>query len=223
MSSRSEYAEGKRDTSFFTIDPKKTALLIIDMQEAFLRPGASFEAPDGRKIIPNIEKLLNLSRQLHITVVWTQSDHSWPHSGILTKKFPVIMTNKILWRGIDPAFEIYREMPRPMQNEFRVVKHKYDAFYGTDLDEILRALKIETVIITGVTTEICCETTARSAFIRDYQVVFTSDGTATPLPEAHKATLAVMANMFARVMSINEVIGEIKEQAVQLQQQTIAS
>jgi ureidoacrylate peracid hydrolase len=197
--------------AFFKIDPKKSALLIIDMQEGFLAVGAPIELPAGREIIPNIERLLKVCRELKVPVVWTQTDHSPPYAGGVLKKFPDI--HKVLGKNNTQYFPIYKDMPKQLENEFRVVKHKYDIFSGTDLDELLRTLKVETVIITGVATEVCCETAARNAFMRDYQVVFTSDGTASPFPDSHKATLKTLGMYFARVMEINDVIEELKKEA----------
>ena len=70
-------------------------------------------------------------------IVWTQSDHSAPFGGVMLKKFPTIREDKYLWKG-QPSFELYENMPPPEETEYRVVKHKYDAFFETDLDSILR-------------------------------------------------------------------------------------
>ena len=91
------------------------------------------------------------------------------------------------------------------------MKHKYDAFFETDLDAILRNCAVETVIITGTATNICCDTTARSAFCRDYQVAFLSDATATFDDEMHEATLKTMELLFGRVMTTDEVLAEMEE------------
>src|SRR5471030_3007682 len=129
-------------------------------------------------MMPNLERILGFGREHRLQIVWTQSDHSAPFSGIMLKKFPTIREDKYLWKG-QPSFELYADMPAPIEGEYRVVKHKYDAFFETDLDSILRNLHIKTMIIVGTATNVCCESTARSGFFRDYQIAFPSDCNAT--------------------------------------------
>jgi len=87
-----------------------------------------------------------------------------------------------------------------------IIKSQYDAFYDTNLHEILRKNNIEQVIITGVMTHLCCETTARSAFIRGYNVFFPIDGTATYNEDFHNATLTNLAHGFANITLINNLM-----------------
>jgi nicotinamidase-related amidase len=116
----------------------------------------------------------------------------------------------VCWPGHE-SFDYYADMPQPAEGEFQVVKHKYDAFFETDLDAILRNSRVETVIITGTATNICCDTTARSAFCRDYQVAFLSDATASFDDEMHEATLKTMELLFGRVMTTDELLSEMEE------------
>ena len=94
-------------------------------------------------------------------------------------------------------------------------KPRYGAFHSTDLELILRRKGIDTVIITGICTNVCCETTAREAAVRDFKVLFTSDGTATfPIgnlsaEEIQRATCASLSLVFAQVLSVDEVIAKI--------------
>jgi ureidoacrylate peracid hydrolase len=94
-------------------------------------------------------------------------------------------------------------------------KPRYGAFHGTDLDLILRARGIDTVIVSGIATNICCETTAREAAQRDYRVLFLSDGTATkemngvPAAELQRATCASLAMVFAQVLTIDEAVAKL--------------
>ncbi len=194
---------------FFALSAKTTALLVIDMQNEFVEAGAHYTAhPTSLEIIPNIDQIVSFARQHSMPVVWTQSDHSFPYGGLLLKKYPPIAKQNVLWHGTR-SFEIYRNMSQPLQGEYRVVKHKYDAFYGTDLEIILRNLKMESIIITGISTDVCCESTARSAFFRDYQVAFISDATATFNPEAHQATLRAIDTFFGRVVTTAELLNEL--------------
>lgn len=190
---------------YFEIDPATTALLVIDMQNSFIAPGAVFEAPKGREIIPNIDRLVLAARDVGCPVIWTQSDHSPPGGGLILDRHPVIRATTELWAG-DPTFDLFPEMVQPLADEHRVVKHKYDAFHDTDLDRALRNLGCDTVVITGVATEICCESTARAAFFHDYKVVFVADATGAFDPDIQDATCERMNAMFARAMATAEVL-----------------
>jgi ureidoacrylate peracid hydrolase len=128
----------------------------------------------------------------------------------MLKKFPTIREDRELWKG-EPSFDLYPEMVQPAPGEFRVVKHKYDAFWETDLDAILRNSGVDTVIVAGTATNICCESTARSAFFRDYQVVFVSDCTASFDQGMHDAALKTIDVFFGRVMTTDEALVEMQE------------
>jgi nicotinamidase-related amidase len=97
-----------------------------------------------------------------------------------------------------------------LPQEYRIVKHKFDVFYETDLESILRNLGLDTLIITGVATEICCETAARSAICRDIKVAFATDGCATLDPNEQEASIKRIGMMFGRTMKSDEIIAELK-------------
>jgi nicotinamidase-related amidase len=117
--------------------------------------------------------------------------------------------------------EIYDEL-KPQPGDLVVAKPRYSAFYGTDLEAILRSKGIDTLIISGTVTNVCCESTTRDAFSRDDKVIFLSDGNAAgDLPdmgfgpvsaeEIQKVVLTVLAMCFAQVSSIDQVIAEIEQ------------
>lgn len=195
---------------FFTIDPRRCALIIIDMQNAFVAEGAPFETPEARAMIPRLERLIRCARELQIPIVWTQSDHRPPYGGLMLRKFPAIVKEHVLWQG-ESSFQMYPDMLQPREGalEHRIVKHKFDAFFETDLDAILRYHRVDTVIITGTATNACCESTARSAFMRDYKVVFPSDANATFDESMHRATLVNIDLLFGRVLTTEELLAEI--------------
>ena len=199
---------------FFTIDPARCALIVIDMQNAFVAEGAPFETPGARAMIPRLEQLIGCAREVQMPIVWTQSDHRPPYGGLMLRKFPAIANERVLWQG-EPSFQIYPAMIQPREGplECRIVKHKFDAFFETDLDAILRYHRIDTVIITGTATNACCESTARSAFMRDYKVVFPSDANATFDEAMHRATLANIDLLFGRVLTTEELLAEIGARA----------
>lgn len=197
---------------FFKADPRSTALIVIDMQNAFVDEGAAFETPPARAMIPLLERLIQFARAQKMPVIWTQSDHRPPYGGLMLRKFDAIGKRHAIWSG-DPSFEMYPHMLQPQEGpgEYRIVKHKYDSFFETGLDAILRYHKIETVVITGTATNVCCESTARAAFMRDYQVLFPRDTNATFDEAMHEATLRNIEMFFGRVLSTQEVLDELEQ------------
>jgi nicotinamidase-related amidase len=196
---------------FFAIEPRRCALIVIDMQNAFVAEGAVFETPTARAMIPRLEHLIQVARATTIPIVWTQSDHRPPYGGLMLRKFPPIAEDHILWQG-EPSYDMYPHMLQPREGrlEYRIVKHKFDAFFETDLDAILRYHDVDTVIITGTATNACCESTARSAFMRDYKVVFPSDLNATFDDAMQQATLKNIDLLFGRVVSSDELLAEME-------------
>jgi nicotinamidase-related amidase len=196
---------------YFAIDAHRCALIVIDMQNAFVAEGAPFETPGARAMLPCLERLIQFARRAEVPIVWTQSDHRPPYGGMMLHKFPAIARDRVLWQG-EPSFEMYPHMLQPHEGklEYCIVKHKFDAFFETDLDAILRYHQVDTVIITGTATNACCESTARSAFMRDYKVVFPSDLNATFDDAMHQATLKNIDLLFGRVLSSDELLSEIE-------------
>jgi isochorismate hydrolase len=95
-------------------------------------------------------------------------------------------------------------------NDTTLPKKRYSAFFGTDLDKVLRSRGIRDLIISGVMTNLCCETTARDAFMKDYRVFFLIDGTATRRSELHLATLKNLGFGFAYLLTCDELIQKLK-------------
>jgi len=204
----------------FEISPKNTCLLIIDTTNAFLKPGAPMEVPDGRHLIPKLKRLMDVCREKDLMIIFTT--HAYRQNGCdmgLHAAFrPEIETMGILREG-KPDTEFYDEL-RPAKNDIVIVKRRYSAFIGTELDLILRCNKIDTLMISGVLTHVCCECTARDARMRDYKVIFLSDGTADrgiadmgwgeiSAGEVQKYVLTIMASHFAEVLPVDEVISRL--------------
>jgi biuret amidohydrolase len=200
-----------------SIDPMKTALIVVDMQNDFVAPGAPMETPAGRTMLPNLKRAIGFCRGQGIPVIYTAHAHRRDgcDMGRFADLWPPIRTRAGLVDG-EPGVEIYPEIA-PQADELVIKKHRYSAFYGTDLEIILRGRGVETVIITGVTTENCCHATARDALFRDYKVVFLSDATATfdypdvgqgsmSADEVHHATLIILSVSTAHVMTTDEFI-----------------
>jgi biuret amidohydrolase len=197
------------------IDPTKTAVIVVDMQNDFVADGAPMETPAARAMVPKLAEALNICRGAGARVIYTAHVHRRDGSDMgLFNMHPPIASRSALVDGT-PGVDIYSALA-PAPGEHVIKKHRYSGFFGTDLDIILREWGIDTVIVSGTTTENCCLATARDAMFRNYRVVFLSDATATydypdrgfgPMPNAdvHHATLVILAASTAHVMSVAEM------------------
>jgi len=203
-------AVGRKDP-VFKIKPNSSALLVIDMQRDFLCEGAPLEGYKCRDIVPNVKRLIEFSRENGIPVIWAIHVHR-SHGGdmgLMEEMWPKTgPRGGGLVKG-KPGARIYEGLPQPLESEILIEKHRYSAFYQTDLELHLRSLGVDTLIITGMHTNICCQTTARDGFMRDFKIVLVSDGVASFTPELHNAGLVDIAVAFGRVLSTDEVIKEL--------------
>ncbi len=201
------------------IDPGKTALIVVDMQNDFVAPGAPLEQPAGRAMLPHLQRALACCREQGIPVIYTAHVHrpGGYDQGLLAHA-PAIGRGDALVDG-SPGVAIFPEVA-PRDGEIVISKHRFSAFHGTDLEIVLRGLGVNTVVITGVTTENCCHATARDAFFRDFQVVFLADATATSgypdlgygrmsADEVHRATLVILARDTADVIPTETFIARV--------------
>jgi ureidoacrylate peracid hydrolase len=156
------------------VKPEKTAVLVIDMSNAFVGPGAFVEM--GNKFAPKLGGFLDICRGKGLRVIYTT--HTYRADGAdKTAVSRLVSPPGVLVDGTSDV-EIYAPCA-PKADDIVIKKHFYSGFYGTELDIILRSLGIETVVITGVCTDVCCFATARDAFFRGYGVVILSDLTGT--------------------------------------------
>lgn len=204
------------------INPGSTAVIVIDMQNDFIAPGAPLETPMGMELMPRLQKLLGHARQTGMKVIFTAHAHrrNGCDMGLFGEIYPPIQ-NQVGLVDETAGVDIYPEVA-PQRDEVVIKKHRYSAFFGTDLDIILRTRKIDTVVITGVTTENCCHATARDAMFHGYKVAFISDATGTynypdmgfgaiPAEEVHRVTLGVLAVSTAHVMTTDELIQKSRQ------------
>ena len=194
----------------FPIDPKKTALLVIDLQEGFVALGARMWTPENLRIMPRVKELLAHCRRLGIPVIFTEHAHdaSGRDKGLM---WDVPLNRPIkegaLRIGAEDTPTYHEIAPEP--GEKVIQKHRYSAFFDTDLHTYLRGCDVDTVIITGCMTNYCCGATARDAFFRDYKVIFGSDLNATDNKEVHEAELKTLRRGYARVIPLEEILGEL--------------
>ena len=182
------------------IDPTRCALLVIDMQRYFADPRGRCYLPATDDAVPGIRTLLDAWRRRAGTVIFTQHAHAGAHDlGMLAKFF----TDHI--RVGEPEAEIVAALA-PAAGEPVLRKTTYDAFHGTPLEAILIERRCTQVLVTGVLTHICCETTARSAFCRGFEVYVAADATASSCEERQLGSLLAMADCVAVVMSVAEIL-----------------
>lgn len=193
----------------WTFDKHRAALLVIDMQRDFVEEGAIMAVAMARHRIPQMRQLIEKCRQAGVPVIYTRhvlSDH------FEVSPLEVAYQPRLAETGMregSAGVEIVPEL-LPLAHETVITKHRYDAFYNTRLDTVLRNIRgpgeVDTVIIIGTVTNICCESTARSAFMRDYKVAFVSDANGGLDEASHAATLNIIGKVFGRVMSTSELI-----------------
>jgi nicotinamidase-related amidase len=181
------------------VDPTHAALLVIDIQNFFQRI--------VQPILKNLLKVIQSCRQKGLPIIFTQHGHTDAASdgGALGEWWgQVILEGTEDWKFL-PEIKI--------ESKDKVLpKKRYSAFYETDLEKILRSRGIQDLIISGVMTNLCCETTARDAFMRDYRVFFLIDGTSTGKDDHHLATLKNLGFGFAYLITCDELIEMLKKE-----------
>lgn len=170
------------------VEPAKTALIVVDMQNDFVREGGTLRVPDAEGTIPQIEELLQLARASGMRVVFTQDTH---REGDPEWKIWPEHAREGSW-----GWQIVDEL-RPRENEVTVRKLRYDAFYGTPLDHLLHLWGIDTLILCGTVANICVHYTAASAALRWYRVIIPKDATSALDPFDMELSLRQTAFLFA--------------------------
>ena len=193
------------------LDPRQTALLVIDIQRAYcsrnepLPKFRKFDTTPIDKMIPKLENFINEARNQNIPIIWTRMIED-PDFGPqnLKKKMKIEKWVHISTPG-KSTFKYYKIKPREGDKEF--VKYQYDAFTNKKLDKYLRNKKIETVILTGVYTSRCVDSTMRGAFAKGYNIFVPEDLVAMPkqLNYEHRATLSVCKVIFGYVLKSEDI------------------
>jgi ureidoacrylate peracid hydrolase len=204
----------------WTVDPKKTAYLNVDLQNVFVE-GYSISSPNGPFVVEQANRLAAACRKAGILVIHTAQETRADQSnrGIASDIVISYMNSRGMERGaITAGSDAVKLSPRldVQPSDIVLIKPRYGAFTGTDLDLILRSKGIDTVIIGGIATNVCCDTTAREANMRDYKVFFLSDGTGNrglanlTADQVKAAVLATMEFAFAQVITVEGMIGKIE-------------
>lgn len=195
--SRQNFRKGK-----FRIELGKAALLVIDMQRYFLQKDSHAYLKHGEAAIKNVNLLISRFRSIYTPVIFTR--HMHPHGkdpGMLGKWWKDVMYEGDVLIELDPRMD-------RAEGDIEIRKDRYDAFLGTGLLDALKSKGVTQIVITGVMTDLCCETTARSAFCRDYEVFIIHDATGTTTRALHIHALATLAHGFAVILSTKEALAQ---------------
>ncbi len=174
------------------------ALLVLDMQDYFLSSVSHAFIPSAPAIVAGINRLINQFANARRPVIFTRHLNTAKNAGSM----------KHWWREMIMEHNPHSQIVSSMNPDIGtiLIKSQYDAFHQTELDKLLKQWNVRSVIVTGVMTHLCCETTARSAFVRGFNVIFPVDGTATYNEQFHLATLRNLAHGFAVIPTIEQLI-----------------
>ena len=200
-----QHLPGHEQRRINRFEPEKSALFILDMQSYFLEPSSHAFIPSAEAIVPGLQKLTEAYYANDLPVIFTQHLNTSQDAGSMSS----------WWRDTikieDPLSAIIAQFS--YSNRFVMRKSQYDAFYETDLEDILTRRGVKQVVIGGVMTHLCCESTARSAFVRGFDVYFIIDGTATYNMEHHQGTLLNLAHGFATPVLVAELLAKMQVEA----------
>ena len=202
-----------REHIYDSLDASRTALLVVDMQNGFMMKGVAHSlCVEAIEIVPNINRLASTLRQSGGTVVWIQNAateetlESWSARVEMdgpertAKRMEAMKPGSVgyaLWSELDAK-----------PSDLYVQKTRFSAFIqgSSDLEAQLRARGIDTVIVTGTVTNICCESTARDAMMRNFRTIMVSDGNAAMNDEMHNASLGAFYVRFGDVLATDQLI-----------------
>ena len=204
---------------FDEIDPRKAALVVIDMQNYFCKPGHQGEVPASREIVPNINRLGADLRRRGGLVVWVRNGtrntreswsnyHEFLHTPDRCERRYAAMDvdgdGYAYWRGNDIRPE-----------DAQVTKTRYSAFIqgSSDIERLLRDRGIDTLLITGTATNVCCESSARDAMMLNFKTIMVTDGNAAATDADHAASLVAFYLTFGDIMSTEMLIDCLKRNA----------
>jgi ureidoacrylate peracid hydrolase len=202
-----------REHVYDNLDPAKTALVVVDMQNAFMLPGVAHAlCPMAEKIVPNINRLAQAVRETGGTVVWIKTTftedalQSWStyfemvspqHGAKRVEALTAGSKGHQLWDSLDVRAQ-----------DLVVEKNRFSAFIqgSSDLAEILRGRGLDTILVTGTVTNVCCESTARDAMMLNFKTIMVSDGNAAVTDADHNASLCAFYLTFGDVMPTDMLI-----------------
>jgi ureidoacrylate peracid hydrolase len=200
---------------FDVMQPAKTALLVIDMQNYFMKPGYLGEVPMARQIVPNVNRLAAALRARGAHVVWVKNAtndtrESWSvmHDCLMTPQ-----NRDLRYATMDRAHEGHALWPEldVCATDGQIVKKRFSAFIdgSSDIVPHLRQRGIDTLLIGGTATNICCESSARDAMMLNFKVTMVSDALATYSDAEHNASLMTFYSIFGDVQTVDEAVASL--------------
>jgi ureidoacrylate peracid hydrolase len=202
-----------RPADSWPITTKNTALIVVDMQNIWVHPRGSRYLPSSEDIVPKIRRLLDFCHGGKVPVIYlyTTKRKDLADVGIFADIKPQTHDADDAWNNFEgsPGAEIY-EPVKPTPDDIVVKKFRYSGFYGTQLENLLRAMKRDTIAITGVATNVCCDSTARDGAMRDFKVLFLSDCNASFSQAEQEATLSNFDKHFGVVMDSPTLMGKME-------------
>jgi ureidoacrylate peracid hydrolase len=209
-----------REHVYADLDPAKSALVVVDMQNAFMLPGVAHSlCPMAEKIVPNINRLARAVRATGGTVFWIKTTFTeealrdWSTYFEMTtpqrvaKRIEALTADSLghaLWNGLD------------VQPQDPIVeKNRFSAFIqgSSELAAALRARGLDTILVTGTVTNVCCESTARDAMMLNFKTIMVTDGNAAATDADHNASLIAFYLTFGDIMSTDMLIGCLERNA----------
>lgn len=208
-------AKHGRRHAFDRLDPARTALVVIDMQAFFTAPGAPLEIPAARGIIPAINRCATDLRARGGTVAWVVTElrggaREWHSYFAITNPGARGDAARAGLRAGAPLAALAEGLA-PEPGDIRAAKDRFSAFLpgASPLPGLLRARGIDTVLIAGTLTNVCCDTSARDAMMEDFRVIMLSDANATRSDKEHRAALAAFLGTFGDVQTVDEALAHL--------------
>ena len=201
-----------RGADRWPINVDNTALIVVDMQNIWVHPRGARYLPMSEDIVPKIQELLRFCRLRQVPVIYlhTTKRKDLADAGIFADIKPQTHDADDDWSNFEgsPGAELY-EPVKPAESDIVVKKFRYSGFYGTQLENLLRALRRDTIAIAGVATNVCCDSTARDGAMRDFKVLFLSDCNASFSQQEQEATLNNFDKHFGVVMDSRTLITKL--------------
>jgi nicotinamidase-related amidase/catechol 2,3-dioxygenase-like lactoylglutathione lyase family enzyme len=199
--------------------PEETALLVVDMQNAFCHAEGTLgisgvDVGPARTAIARVRRLVEASRAAGLPVIWTLQEHFAKDARRARKRLAAHTAKRKRVSALSGSWdmEIVDELKELVDDpSFVIRKHRFGSFYETRLEQVLRMLGIEALLVCGTTANACVETTLREAYLRDYDIVAVTDAIAAVRPEWEPTAHAVWAQYLGILASSDEVIGWLEE------------
>jgi ureidoacrylate peracid hydrolase len=197
---------------FDRLDPARSALIVIDMQSAFCAPGAPAEVPAARGIVEPINRLTAELRALRVPVIWVlHANERIGDKSDWELFFNTIVADDVREKTLESLTAAKQSVWEALVTgpaDRTVLKNRYSAFIpgSSALERVLRGMGIDTVLVAGTKTNVCCESSARDAMMLDFKVVLVEDCCAALSNDEHRSALENVIQQFGDVMTADEVL-----------------